>query len=148
MQAAVMVYKGTHLPGEETEIIKSHLRCDCATFAIQLCPFLHITTTHVMQQMMACSSTVVSQTLVYQKLLLFGMILPGSALLPMLVLLMQQVLLVASPADGSIVSQTCHISVSCTCEESTASMHITGTDQNCQHVDDNQDCVEHLTCLD
>lgn len=80
------------------------------------------------------------QTPPYQKLLLFGMILPSSALLPVLVLLMQQVLLVASPAHQSIVSQNYSITsvLAEFVEEHTERRHITMTDSGCQLVDDKQ----------
>ena len=53
MHAAVMVFERTYLPREEAKILKRHLRCDFAAFAIQLSPFLQ-TATHLVQQMMAC----------------------------------------------------------------------------------------------
>lgn len=104
-----MIEEYTHLPGEVAKIIKRHLRCDYATLAIQLCPFLRAAI-HLVQQATASLMEIANYTSPYQKLFLFGMILPGSALLSVLVLLLQQVLLVASPAHQSTVSRNCHSS--------------------------------------
>ena len=106
-----MIEDDTHLPGEVAKIVKRHLRCDYATLAIQLCPFLQAAI-HLLQQAKGPLMEIANYTSPYQKLLLFGMILHGSALLPILVLLLQRVFLVASPAHLSTVSQNCHNSTS------------------------------------
>ena len=92
-----MIEAYTHLPGEVAKIIKRHLRYDYTTLAIQLCPFLRAAI-HLGQQAKASLMEIANYASPYQELFLFGMILPGSALLAVLVLLLQQVLLVASPA--------------------------------------------------
>ena len=66
-----MIEDYTQLPGEVAKIVKRHSRCDYATLAIQLCPFLQAAIDLVHQAQASLMETV-NYTSPYQKLFCLG----------------------------------------------------------------------------
>ena len=96
--------KGTYPSREVAEISKSHLRSNCATFAIRLCPLLQTTAAHA-----TLETTMLAGIQSYHELFLFRVVLLGRAFLTVLMFLLQQVLLVTLPAQPKIIHSSIHV---------------------------------------